>query len=774
VNVGLLQVLTRSFGGSLEVLNRGEDVPQRVTQLALGSRRPALRQGTLSFSSDRVDLVYPTRIPTLRYGEELLVVGRYRGSVDGQATLTGLIGDEPFAQPFRVKLEPGTGKPGSFVPQIWAQRHVEHLTLYGGAQNRDAIVEASRYHRVMSRFTTFLVLESERMFQQFKVDRDPQRLQWSLDASRLGHKGDEKAEKDAEKPKEEESAKADPKAGAGEATPDPARPAAEVARNEQARPASPPMEANKEAAAANKPEPVTAATPTDAPAPTMDSLAAPSRSAREDLDGDLRAADDNSAFAQDERQRTWSEAGGEDAPDEVVTGADASTRSKGVASGVAPLAGDSSGDAGMGRLGTTGAGKGGGGFAAGGPKLNAEPRAESKPSDKKSADKADAWKDESPKAKLKATPAPRSPGKGAPNRGYDAFGDGGGWYQPRYIGPTASIRSLTPDMAEAGEDERKLEQAVEAEPLRRDLRRKLLQARLRRGDGEGSLSVARGWVENDPGNAEARWRLADLLGRQGYGAESLRSFGDAIELSPQDVVALRTWARSLTLREERRLAVAAHRALWARTGSLDDGLDLVAAEALFAPEAAKDHLAHLRASREGEMSAEQRKRADALAEVLRAGRVAEPVLKEDALKGQAVVSLGWEGSEDLDLSVVLPHGERISADVPRSTKAQGKRGYVEAEASTGSPVGSAKREAREAVVLPTMPQGTYRVEVVRRGEVTSAPVRAWVKVRAMGQTRTFQVEIGAGDRDARVAEMSVIPGYWDSAGPGIRDPNPYR
>lgn len=186
VNVPLLEVLGRRFGGKVMVLNRGEDVPTRIIDMALDTQRPALRQAALAFNSELVEMVYPARLPTLSVGEEIVILGRFKGAVDSVVTLTGLVGEEAFAQPFRVQFDAATARDASFVPRLWARQHIEHLTHYGGPESHAAIIAASRRHSVMSRLTTFLVLENERMYKRFKVKRDRDRSYWDPDAASVG------------------------------------------------------------------------------------------------------------------------------------------------------------------------------------------------------------------------------------------------------------------------------------------------------------------------------------------------------------------------------------------------------------------------------------------------------------------------------------------------------------------------------------------------------------------------------------------------------------
>lgn len=685
VNVALLGQLTRRFGGTVAVLNRGEDVPARVAQVALDSRRPALRQGTLAFSSDKIDLVYPTRVPTLRYGEELVVVGRYRGRVDGQVTLTGLVGDEPFAQPFRTALSREHAKADSFVPRIWAQRHIEHLTLHAGADAREEIVRASKQHTVMSRYTTFLVLESERMYRQFKVERRGDRDYWSPDKA----EGQEAAAVKEQADEDDEA----PRLAAEPAMDMPGVPLPDAGRNQD--PAQPPLLDDL------------GGLDVDAAGPILGGV-----------EGESSGLD---AFKNDAKGNSGGSVGD--------VGGDG-------------LAFDSSDKAKDGRKSRRSG-------ATRDRAAAATPRRDPRPTSKPKVE-----------AKLKKAPEPRragpmKPDEAKPQTTSAKRGKAVGTYRP-YVPPPVSIRSVKPGPAGPSARTRALEAAVAADPLRRSHRRSLVQHLVKRGDAAGALTAAEAWTAKDALNPRAHWSVGDLASRQGKEGAAELHFGNAVELAPLDAAQMRSWARRLVLRGDLQLAAAVHRAVASRTSRVDDVLDMVAVEAMVDPKRARDHLARLRAQRASELNAQQATRADELAEVLASGRgdTLAGLVRGNTrrLRGSGVVTLSWVGDENLDISVTLPYGERISPDMPWSTRGAGKRGYVAAVAQTGASTRDAA--PREGLVLPWAPRGKYVVEVVRRGDA-SRPVDAKVSVKFKGVRRTFQVTIPAGDRDVRVAQVTV-------------------
>ncbi len=692
-NVALLRALTRRFAGATAMINRGEDVPGRVREMALATRRPALRQVTAAFSSDKIDLVYPTRLPTLYAGDEVVLVGRFKGKVDGQVTLTGLVGDEPFAQPFRVKLAQEQAQPRSFVPRLWAQQHIEHLTLHGEGKRNAEIIETSTQHTVLSRLTTFLVLESERMYQRFRVDRDRNRDYWKQDLGSLDEGEEEQGDEDGDKAAETKTLS----------------PAQRETRRLQGQESGPLFKDLGDAEAESldndvlaQPNAAPAAEPVfqDSPMPDAKPMAGANRNTGgfnegiDDLLGDMPAAPRGNV-------------GGKRGNKDVTTKRPApAPRGPSDARDAAPVM----------------------------PKEESKGRASSRPA-----------------AKAK----PRRPRRAKKSlNAFDGGGGGGGWAPPPP--PRATIRSVSPEPGQINAKvQARFEESIKREPLKRTHRLKLINALMRAGDAQEARRALESWLERDPLHARVHWMLGDVLARLGEHDAARLHFGNAVELAPGDSEALHRWALSLMMRGEHKLAASALRTVAAQTGSVDYGLDLVAVEALVAPLEARARLAALRANTA--LNKAQTERADGLATVLVSGR-------GDALEGMPgaerkprgamLVTMGWQGDVDLDLSLVLPYGERISPDMPRSTRGGGRRGYVATQSPRGLPVGDAARTPLEAIAASWAGRGRYLVEVTRR-DAGQQPVQAWVKVRAMGVTRTFQITVPAGARSARVASIQV-------------------
>ena len=75
------------------------------------------------------------------------------------------IGSESYAKPYRRVSQCG------HLPRTWARLEIDRLVSLGATEHKPQIIELSKSMYVMSPFTSLLVLETEAMYEQFKVDR---------------------------------------------------------------------------------------------------------------------------------------------------------------------------------------------------------------------------------------------------------------------------------------------------------------------------------------------------------------------------------------------------------------------------------------------------------------------------------------------------------------------------------------------------------------------------------------------------------------------------
>jgi Ca-activated chloride channel family protein len=163
----VLAGLSRALGATYERLDDGEALPRRIADLALGLRAPVLRNARLEAPPGLRD-VYPRSLPNLRVGQEVVLIGKAVPGEVGEVKLHGDLGRASFT---RAKAIPPAETTSPVAARIWAGARIAELE---GSADPAAVAEVmalSKRHHVMSRRTALLVLENDRMFAEFGIER---------------------------------------------------------------------------------------------------------------------------------------------------------------------------------------------------------------------------------------------------------------------------------------------------------------------------------------------------------------------------------------------------------------------------------------------------------------------------------------------------------------------------------------------------------------------------------------------------------------------------
>ncbi len=176
-----LSAIARAGGGHYVPYVPGQSVSTAALAVLETTYGTSLTNATVRMP-DGVSDIAPARLPTIRAGEELLVVGRLnQDEVRGEIVLTGKVGGRPFEDRYPVTLTASTARGNAFVPRQWASATIDELQLEGKGEDVPRIIALSKAFGVMSRHTSLLVLESEAMFRAFGVDRNQPTVQWTGD-----------------------------------------------------------------------------------------------------------------------------------------------------------------------------------------------------------------------------------------------------------------------------------------------------------------------------------------------------------------------------------------------------------------------------------------------------------------------------------------------------------------------------------------------------------------------------------------------------------------
>ena len=166
VNTHLLDKITEETRAVSQYVLPEEDLEVKVSNFFAKIKEPVLANPTLKFTGDiRVTKLYPSPLPDLFRGDQLVLAGRYSGNGDSAITLEGTVNGQSRQFTYEVKF-PRTADDHEFIPRLWAMRRVGYLLdairLHGeNAELRDETTELARKYGIVTPYTAYLIVEDE-------------------------------------------------------------------------------------------------------------------------------------------------------------------------------------------------------------------------------------------------------------------------------------------------------------------------------------------------------------------------------------------------------------------------------------------------------------------------------------------------------------------------------------------------------------------------------------------------------------------------------------
>ncbi len=167
VNTYLLDRLAADGRGAVEYVPPGASVESAVGVILNKLRHPALVDLRIAESPVKLLTPQPARLPDLFYGEELVVLGRYRESGSGRLVVSGTRNgarDQVETQATFATSEPGN----AFIPRLWAARRIGELTRVIRVEGPSPVLieelrDLALRFGILTEYTSYLVQEPERM-----------------------------------------------------------------------------------------------------------------------------------------------------------------------------------------------------------------------------------------------------------------------------------------------------------------------------------------------------------------------------------------------------------------------------------------------------------------------------------------------------------------------------------------------------------------------------------------------------------------------------------
>lgn len=171
VNTDLLDTLSSEMGGRSSYVQPDEDIGQVVAAFYDQIQKPVLANVTMELRGDTVvDDVFPSPLPDLFAGEQLVITGRYR---DGGAADLVLSGDVNGEKVTYIYPDQELARKGGddFVARLWATRKLgallDQIRRDGPSEELvDAVVDLSLRYGIISPYTSYLVTEPGSVVQE--------------------------------------------------------------------------------------------------------------------------------------------------------------------------------------------------------------------------------------------------------------------------------------------------------------------------------------------------------------------------------------------------------------------------------------------------------------------------------------------------------------------------------------------------------------------------------------------------------------------------------
>jgi Ca-activated chloride channel family protein len=174
VNAIMLDKLAEDSRGTNEYVLENEDIEVKVSKFYDKVASPVLADIAIT-TSEGVELsdVYPSKMPDLFRGSQLILLGRYKGSGKATITLTGKAGDEKQTYTYEENFAGGENS-RDFLPRLWAMRKISFLVsavrmdpnAEGAQALRDQIIDLSQRYGIITEFTSYLIQANDRIIPQ--------------------------------------------------------------------------------------------------------------------------------------------------------------------------------------------------------------------------------------------------------------------------------------------------------------------------------------------------------------------------------------------------------------------------------------------------------------------------------------------------------------------------------------------------------------------------------------------------------------------------------
>lgn len=167
VNTHLLDKIAEETRAFSQYVTTGEDIEVKVSSFYSKIRDPLLANIKINVLGGDVRFTrqYPSALPDLFKGEQLILAGRFSGSGSAKVQLQGTVNG--VKKSFTAPVEfPERESEHDFIPRLWATRRVgallDQIRLNGeNSELRNEVTELARKYGIVTPYTAYLIMEDE-------------------------------------------------------------------------------------------------------------------------------------------------------------------------------------------------------------------------------------------------------------------------------------------------------------------------------------------------------------------------------------------------------------------------------------------------------------------------------------------------------------------------------------------------------------------------------------------------------------------------------------
>lgn len=166
VNTHLLDRITEETRAVSQYVLPSEDLEIKVSNFFAKIKEPVLANPLLTVTGNiHPTKMYPSPLPDIFRGEQLVLSGRYSKSGDGAIVIEGSVNGESKKFTYDAHFD-DSAEANEFIPRLWATRRVgallDEIRLHGdNSELRDEVSELARKYGIVTPYTAYLIMEDE-------------------------------------------------------------------------------------------------------------------------------------------------------------------------------------------------------------------------------------------------------------------------------------------------------------------------------------------------------------------------------------------------------------------------------------------------------------------------------------------------------------------------------------------------------------------------------------------------------------------------------------